>query len=172
MQDAINILRKGGIVVFPTDTAYGLGGAYDDPHVIERILEVKKRTKTRFTIIAASLGQVLQYFELSPKALELAHTYWPGPLSIVVNDQYSVRVPDHLIARRLAEGLGKPIIATSANLSGQPENYDIASAQKELGEENVDAWIDGGVLPTRPVSTIVKVEGKKVKIIRQGAVTL
>lgn len=169
---AVAILKRRGIIVFPTDTAYAVGGAFNDARVIERILQLKKRTNTRFTLIASSLAQAQEFFPsaLQGVSLQLAQRYWPGPLSIVVNEHSAVRVPDHPIACQLAEKFSRPIIATSANLSGNPEHYDIAAAKKELGEEQVDAWIDGGALPKRPVSTIVKVVGEKIEVIRAGAI--
>ena len=168
----IEILKKGGVAVFPTDTAYALGGDFENPEVTFRILDIKGRTDKKFTLVAANLQQVQQFFSLEPKALKLAKKYWPGPLSLVVSDRFSIRVPAHDVPRQLAASLGKPLIATSANKRGQTEVYTQAAAQQALGEHNVDAWIDGGELVSRPVSTIVRVLGNQVKVIRQGSIHL
>jgi L-threonylcarbamoyladenylate synthase len=174
IQKGITILKKGGIVVFPTDTAYGLGGIYDNPEVIQRILAVKHRTDDRFTVVAASVEQAQHFFPdlLRGKARALAQQYWPGPLSIAVNEHYSVRVPDQAITRALAEGVGKPLIATSANLRGNETPYTIDDAQRELGVENVDLWIDIGPLPERPTSTIIAIVDDRIHIIRKGAIDI
>ncbi len=172
VQKAVNVLQNGGIVVFPTDTAYGLGCDFENENAIQRILAVKGRTDTRFTVIAGSREQVLHFFTLNETARQLAQQYWPGPLSIVVNDHAAVRVPDNDIAIALVNAYGRPLIATSANISKRPPHYTLAGAQRELGKQNVDLWIDGGDLPERPASTIVDTQGDTVKVIRHGAITL
>jgi L-threonylcarbamoyladenylate synthase len=172
MNEAVEILRTGGIIVFPTDTAYGLGCDFQNQEAIQRILKTKGRTDTHFTIVAGSLEQVKQFFTLNEKGIELAKQYWPGPLSIVVDDQFSVRVPDNDIARQLATTFGKPIIATSANISKRPAQYTLEGARNDLGEQNVDLWIDGGDLQPRLPSTVVDTRGEALKIIRQGGIQL
>lgn len=172
LRKAAETLKHDGIIVFPTDTAYGLGCDFESEQGIARILQLKGRTDTHFTIITGSLEQVQQFFMLNHQALELAQQYWPGPLSIVVNDQFAVRVPKNDIARILAQQYGRPIIATSANISKQPPEYTLAGAQRALGMHTVDLWIDGGELEQRPPSTVVDTRGPKLTIIRQGAITL
>lgn len=172
IEQAAEVLKNSGTIVFPTDTAYGLGCDFESQEGIERILKTKGRTDTHFTIIAGSLEQVQQFFALNDRGLALAQQHWPGPLSIVVNDQFAVRVPANDIARGLANTFGKPIIATSANISKQPPEYTFEGAQQALGKQNVDIWIDGGTLEKRPPSTVVDTRGTTLHIIRQGAITL
>lgn len=172
IEQAVTALKNGGIIVFPTDTAYGLGCDFQNQVAISRILTVKGRTDTHFTIVAASIEQVQQFFTLNDRARQLAKQYWPGPLSIVVNDQFSIRVPNNDIARELAEKCGKPIIATSANKSKQPAEYSCDGAKRVLGEQNVDVWVDGGALEPRKPSTVVDTRGETLHIIRQGEITL
>lgn len=172
LERAKTILQSGGVLVFPTDTAYGLGGDFENADVIKRILKIKGRTNTKFTLIAASLEQVEEFFPLVPEAKAIAVKHWPGPLSIAVNDQFSVRVPASEIARKLAAVAGKPLIATSANRSGEGEIYTLDEAQHALGEKNVDLWIDGGTLDKKPPSTIIKVNTEGVQVIRSGAIEL
>lgn len=173
IDDALTALRNGGCVVYPTDTAYGIGCDFRNERAIQRIMSIKERQHPKFTLIAASLEQVEQFFPLTPAARALAQQHWPGPLSIVVSDRFSVRVPDEPIARQLAEGVGAPILATSANKSGNPTLYDVNTIKKELGEEAVDAWIDIGPLPQRQPSTIVRVddEGNAI-VIRKGPIDM
>jgi L-threonylcarbamoyladenylate synthase len=132
IRKAVEILKKGGVIVYPTDTAYALGGVFDDKKVIKRILKIKKRRDTKFTLIASSLSQVKKYFELNKIQLQLAKKYWPGPLSIVVSDRFAVRVPDLEMARRLARGAGKPLIATSANVSGRATPYSVKQVVRQF----------------------------------------
>lgn len=170
--EAVTALKRGGVIVFPTDTAYGLGGDFQNQKVINRILAIKGRTDTKFTLIATSLEQVQEYFTLEPQALALAEQHWPGPLSIVVSDQFSVRVPDNDIARDIAQEFGKPLIATSANRTGGGEIYTIAEAQESLGTDAVDVWIDGGELTEKLPSTIIQVNTDGVQVIRQGPISI
>lgn len=169
IQRAAKVLRNGGIAVFPTESSYGLGGQFNDHKVVQRILQVKGRKDEKFTLIASSQEQVQQFFELSPLAQQLAQQYWPGPLSLVVNDQFSVRVPKLSHIQQLAELVGAPIIATSANKSGNTAAFTLEEAKRELGEDNVDVWLDGGELPKQEPSTIVDARTTPYTIIRQGA---
>ena len=100
-----------------------MGGFFDSKKAISRILKIKKRKNDKFTIIASGLNQVRKYFKLNPVQVKLAKKYWPGPFSLVVSPKFAVRVPDNSIARKLARSAGRPLIATSANLSGQTALY-------------------------------------------------
>ncbi|PIW36294.1 MAG: hypothetical protein COW24_06085 [Candidatus Kerfeldbacteria bacterium CG15_BIG_FIL_POST_REV_8_21_14_020_45_12] len=176
-EDDINqcaqILKRGQLVVFPTDTAYGLGCLYDNHAGIKRIMGLKGRTDDKFTVVAASLKQVEDHFQLSDAQRQLASAYWPGPLSIVVSATLSVRVPDCPTTQALASAAGKPLIATSANRTGNPATFTIEQAKLEIGESNVEGWLDVGALPNKLPSTVVQVlpDGSN-KIIRQGAINL
>jgi len=119
------LLRLGGVIVYPTDTAYALGGIFDSKIVVKKILAIKKRKDNKFTLIASSEYQVEKFFSLNAIAKKLAKKYWPGRLSLVVSKKYAVRVPDNTIARKLARLAGKPLIATSANMHGGETPYSI-----------------------------------------------
>lgn len=169
------VLRRGGVVVYPTDTAYALGGRFDRARVFRRVLRMKgsaRRGNAKFTLVAASLAQVERHFRLSPAARHLARKFWPGPLSIAVNKKYAVRVPDCGVARALARYAGAPLIATSANRSGGKTPYSVAAVRQELrGAAQPDLIVDAGRLPKRKPSTIVKVDGRgRMVVLRQGTV--
>lgn len=172
INQAAEILKQGGVIVFPTDTAYGVGGDYQNQETISRILELKGRTDKKFTLVAASIEQVEEFFTLEGIAREYARQYWPGPLSIVVDEQFSIRVPDNEIIKAIAEAYGKPIIATSANKTGAEPPYTIEEAKQQLGKENVDLWIDGGPLEHRPVSTVIRITEGRLECIREGAIKI
>jgi L-threonylcarbamoyladenylate synthase len=169
---AAESIRHGGVIVFPTDTAYALGADFQNEDAINNILSIKGRTDKKFTVIASSLAQVQQFFSLDQRAEEIVQSHWPGPLSIVVNDRFSVRVPDNPIARSIAEEAGTPIIATSANKSGEGETYSCAQAKEALATDAVDVWVDGGELMKKAPSTIIQVNTDGVHILRQGPISL
>jgi len=171
IQQAIAILRRGGVIVYPTDTAYALGGIFNSKKVIAKILKIKKRKDQKFTIIASSLGQVEKFFKLNSAQKKLAEKFWPGPLSIVVSSRFAVRVPKNKIAQGLARGVAKPLIATSANLTGSQTLYDSQKiiSQLSLQGSQPDLILDFGQLKKIETSTVVKVNGKKIEILRPGA---
>lgn len=169
---AARLLRAGGVVIYPTDTAYAVGGVYSSTAVVRRTLQIKGRTDRKFTVVAASVQQVLKHFRLSPLAQRLARRYWPGPLSIVVSPRYAVRVPAASIPQTLARLARSPLIATSANRSGAGECYhhrDVIRAFAGLPHQP-DALIAAGRLPRRRPSTIVRTVRDQIVILRQGPV--
>lgn len=160
LDTAVQSLRDGGVIVYPTDTAYAIGCVFDNQAAIKRIMKLKGRGNPKFTIIASSLAQVQRYFSLNACQKKLARTYWPGPLSIVVSSQYAVRVPNSAIARSLARRAGKPIIATSFNKSGEPEVFNInrylnTTTGRALALQT-DAIVNIGALPKRKPSTVIE----------------
>lgn len=174
IKKAVTVLKQGGVVVFPTDTAYGMGGIYNSQRVINKILKIKRRKDKKFTLVASSLSQVEKNFKFSSVQKKLAKKFWPGALSIVVTKNYSVRVPKNKLAQNLAQKIGKPLIATSANLAGGQTLYD---AQKIIElyqnkKHQPDLIIDAGKLSTKKTSTIVQVNKKSIKILRQGNVKM
>ena len=174
MAEAVATARRDGVVVYPTDTAYALGGKFRSRSVQQKILRIKKRRDTKFTLIASSTQQVEKFFTLSAAQKKLARRYWPGPLSIVVSPRFAIRVPDNRIARALARGAGQPLIATSANVSGQPTLFDSGRIISLLSNKKPapDVLIDAGRLRLEQVSTIVAISDGRVVVLRRGAVQL
>lgn len=166
------LLRRGGVIVYPTDTAYALGGKFNSSRATGRVLAIKSRSDRKFTLIASSLAQVEKFFPLMAAQRRLARRHWPGPLSLVVSRRFAVRVPKHPLARQLARLAGAPLIATSANRSGGPTPYTVRSALRQLGEPP-DVVLDAGRLPKRKPSTIIKVDGRgRITVVRAGAVVV
>ena len=172
--EAIKVLRAGGVVVYPTDTAYALGGIFNSPKVITKVLKIKKRSDRKFTLVAASLYQVEKFFKLNQPEKKLARKFWPGPLSIAVSTQFAVRVPKDKIARELARGAGRPLIATSANISGNQTLYDSRIIIEQFIDEKFqpDLVVAAGKLSHKKTSTIVEVSEGKIKVIRSGSVKI
>lgn len=170
IKKAVVILKRGGVVVFPTDTAYGLGGVYNSKKVVNKILNIKKRQDKKFTLVASSLAQVEKNFRLNSAQKKLAKKFWPGPLSIVVSKNFAVRVPTKKIARDLARQVGQPLIATSANISGRATLYDSQKIIEQFKNKKnqPDLIIDAGKLPPKKVSTVVQISNDKIKVLRPG----
>lgn len=177
---AVDVLNTGGVVMHPTETCYGLAVDIFNEQALAKLYKVKAMDLDKpVSILVDGLGMALEYGIFSHKALELAKDHWPGALSIVVprkrdlpeflnpgNDFISFRHSSLPFCTEMVKALGRPLSTTSANKSGEKESY------KPFNLKGVDLLIDGGeILKTRP-STIVKVEGDDVTILRQGDLIL
>lgn len=189
---AAQLLRAGGLLIFPTETSYGLGCDATNTQAVTKIFDLKGRAPLvwPFPVIVADLADAQKYVEFSPRALELAVLHWPGALNMVLKakssdtgisslcasaDGYqSVRVSAHPVASELVRLLGRPIVATSANLSGQPALYDLSNLESAFGNKlnMIDGAIDVGELPVVPASTTIKVIAGDVSVLRQGSVVI
>lgn len=159
-----DLLLNGGVIIYPTDTAYALGGVFDNKKVIAKILHLKKRRDKKFTLIASSIYQVQKFFPLQRIQRRAAQKFWPGPVSLVVSPQYAVRVPALAVARQLARLAGKPLIATSANIHKQKTPYRISETLT-----GADLVIDAGELAVVPPSAVIDIQKDgTVRVIREG----
>lgn len=180
-----NALKEGKLVVFPTDTVYGIGTNAYDEDACEKIYEVKGRPKVKPLIVLISdmymLKEMIDY--ITPAEQKLIDAFWPGPLTIKFKKKEGV-LPDvvsagdeYLRIRLINEGLihniiqtaGIPIVAPSANLSGSLTGTKIENIVNELGGK-VDYILDCGDIENDTASTIVQVEEEKVLIIREGKI--
>lgn len=176
----MSALKKGEIIVFPTDTAYGLAGDFFKKAVLKKIYLIKNRPKNKkISLVAASLNQVKIFFYLSYEAERLARKYWPGPLTIILplkknRKLTGVRVPRQELARQISRHFKKPLTATSANLSGERECYDIQSVIRQFQNKKYqpDLIIDAGRLKKVKPSTLVMIENNKIRILREGPLKL
>src|SRR3954471_12611834 len=169
---AVEILRAGGVVAFPTDTLYGLAVDPRRRDAVERLFALKGRNATAAVpLVASSLEQAALAADFSEPERGAAAAFWPGPLSIVAaanaciarealggQTTVAIRVPAHEIARALARAFGFPITATSANRSGEP-GADSADAVA-IALADVDALVDGGRAPGGAPSTIISFDNK------------
>ena len=180
--EAVDVLRAGGVVMHPTETCYGFAVDVANPQALEKLYKLKGRDAGKpVSIMVVDLEMAKKYGEFSPKALELAKNYWPGPLTILVprslnlpenfnkgHEFVGIRCPDHEFSRELVKSFGFPITTTSANLSGEAPLYEVElGGFGELADE-IGLVIDGGEIPLNKPSTIVKVVGGNVEVIRQG----
>ena len=182
---AVRILKKGGVVAFPTDTLYGLGANAFDEDAVLKIFEIKSRPRDlALTLLLADIAQIKVVGDDVPKlAWELAERYMPGALTIVVKKSaavsdiisggrgtVAVRVPNHPIPIALIRSLGAPITGTSANLSGAPDPAMAEDVRKQLGTK-VDMIIDGGRCSIGVSSTILDLTTDPPTVLREGAIS-
>ncbi|MGQ9468402.1 MAG: L-threonylcarbamoyladenylate synthase [Nitrososphaerales archaeon] len=180
---ASEMVKKGKIVVYPTDTVYGLGCDPYNSIAIERLIELKSRKYKPLPVLCSSIDIVKELVELNKRGLKFASEFWPGPLTIVAkkkdkalpqiltcgSDDLGVRVPDHEGAIRLIELCGGRLVGTSANKSGLKSPRTPDEVLKVLGE-GFDVMIDDGPTPLGKESTVIDLTGKSPKVIREGAI--
>jgi L-threonylcarbamoyladenylate synthase len=178
-----SILKKGGVIAFPTDTVYGLGADAFNSTAVQRIYGIKHRSKSQpFPLLIADAKQLTGLVEPIPElARFLASQFWPGGITLVLSKKdtvpaylasgptIAVRVPNHPACLALLEELAGPLIGTSANLSGQPPALTADEVRQQLGGR-IDLIIDGGKCPGGKESTIVDVSREPPAILRQGIV--
>lgn len=175
------VLRGGGLVVYPTDTVYGLGGDPFQPSAVDRVYAAKVRPRAEpISVAVADVPDVFRFGERTPIADAFCGKNLPGPYTVVLkatpeapravvssSDRIALRVPAHPIPRLLAKAYG-PITATSANRHGSPAPATCAAALEQLGDA-VDLYVDGGPTPLAGESTVVDLSGPRARILRQGA---
>lgn len=172
IDQAVQILQRGGVVIFPTDTVWGMGVAADNPAAIKKFYKIKKREKNKPTaILVADLAQAEKIGEFSDKAREVTKKFWPGALTLVVKSKQGgtvgLRVPDHPVIQELCQRVGG-ILAGSANFAGEPAPQRRAKIKRELSNK-VDLVMEGE-RGGQEASTVVDTTVKPWKIVRQGPV--
>ncbi len=190
--EAVAVLRAGGVVAFPTETAYGLAADPTNARAVRKIYAIKGRARSKgLPLIAASAAQARRIVKLPRPLVDLVAKHWPGPLTVVASlnpstrvayraaaqkGTVAIRVSASSLARSLAEGLGRPITATSANISGAGECYSSSAVRRSFAGRSKarkpDFILDGGRIPKRPPSTIVTMKRGTMTVIRQGAVRI
>jgi len=187
IQKAVKILRAGGIVIFPTDTAFGIGCRIDDEKAIKRLFNIRKRPRNQATPVLVDSVEVAQKYLLPiPKDVidKLIKPYWPGALTIVLpcktdkvpklvrggGTTLGIRIPNHSTTREIIRGVGVPILGPSANLHREKTPYRF----EEL-DENIVKLVDYVVLgecTLRQQSTVIDCSKRRWQITRKGAVEL
>jgi len=186
LAEIVEKLKAGATIVYPTETVYGLGCAATNQAAVDKIFQIKERQKDKpLLVVASGVDMMVEYVEWSDKLEELAKKYWPGPLTVVTEVQdrdglangvvagdntLAFRVTDHPLASEISQALGMPLVSTSANLSSQESSYDVADIVTMFKDSAVqpDIVIDAGILLHRSPSTVVKIVGEEVEVLRQG----
>jgi L-threonylcarbamoyladenylate synthase len=184
---AIEILKQGGIVIFPTDTVYGIGCRMDDEAAVKRLFAVRKRPETKATpVLVSGLEMAQQYLQPIPHEVidRLVTPYWPGGLTIVLlcqienvpalvrggGETIGVRMPNHPMTLALIKGLGVPMLGPSANFSGEATPQRFSDLNPEL-VKLVDFVVEGEC-GLKQSSTVIDTTASPWKVLRQGAVQL
>lgn len=176
---AADILRRGGLVAFPTDTVYGVGVAWSRPDRLPAIFELKRRPpEKRIPLLVADLGQASDAgFEPDDRAQRLAAEFWPGPLTLVLpaadgSASAAFRAPDHGVALALIDAAG-PLLATSANVSGEPDTLgaDDVLIAFATQQDLLDAVVDGGRVPGGVPSTLLDLSVTPARVLRDGPIS-
>ena len=183
--EIVRVLHKDGIIIYPTDTFYGLGGKCFSQKVLRRIFEIKKRPSFKaLPVLVADLEMAKgTAAELPPVFFSLAARFWPGPLTIVLKAAshlpvelvgpgrtVGIRLPGVSWLRSLVKKTGVPLITTSANISGEGE-IALASDVIRLFRKKVELIVDGGPAPGSRPSTVVDLTGERPLLVREGTLS-
>jgi L-threonylcarbamoyladenylate synthase len=186
LEAAVDALRDGELVAFPTETVYGLGANASNPAAVRKVFELKDRPPSHPVIVHIDQAKYLKRWvrELTPEAEKLAAAFWPGPLTLVLprsesvhdvvtggQDSVAIRIPSHPMARQLLDAFGGGIAAPSANRYGRLSATRAEHVQDEFGDA-VKVVLDGGECQLGLESTIVSCLDGAVRLLRPGAVTL
>jgi L-threonylcarbamoyladenylate synthase len=175
LAEAAAIIRRGGLVAFPTETVYGLAADATNPKAIERLNQVKGRPPEKaYSLHLYAVEQVRAFVtDIPPLAAKLMERFWPGPLTIVIpaTDGKTVgfRLPDHPVAAAFLKACGVPVVAPSANRSGSPPPTDANEVLAALNG-SFDWLLDAGPTPMGRESTVVEVINGRLEVRREGAI--
>jgi L-threonylcarbamoyladenylate synthase len=183
LRRAAEVIRNGGLVVYPTETLYGIGSDALNKGAVRKVLLSKKRRRDKAPLVIVDSPQMLlRVVERVGKSAQLLmNTFWPGPLTLVFNasalvpDEVTqgrgtigVRIPSSTFCLKLLAETGVPLTSTSANLSGEPPGRTIEEIQRQL--PGVDLFLDAGELPPSLPSTVVDVSGENTVVLREGVI--
>lgn len=183
---AARVLEKGGIVLYPTDTLYGLGVDATNEEAIERLKDLKGRDKKKpISVIVPSVEHISAYAHMNAPAKQLAEKFFPGALTLVLpakdtiskeltlNDSIGVRIPDDAFCLALAREFGLPFTTTSANKAGRETAKDVRHVLEQFGNHvhEISLVIDGGERRGEHPSTVVQVTGDTPYVLREGALS-
>lgn len=182
--DAVTgVVQRGGTVIFPTDTVYGIGCDPTQPRAVEAIFALKHRPRSKpLSLHFATVAELLEYTPTNAFAARAAQAFLPGPLTLIVRrpsfvdarvaaglTTLGLRVPAHDIARAILERCG-PLAGTSANLSGEPAFAGVAGVARATALPEADICVDDGPTPLGAESSIVDVSESPARLIRAGAI--
>jgi len=179
---ASQIINSGGIVIFPTDTVYGIGCNPYDKTAVKKIYEIKSRNIVKslpvLTYSKETAKKIVQFDKITEK---IADKFWPGPLTIILKvkdekikeslnleDKIAIRVPNHQCTLELLQKCDF-LVGTSANISGNSSYTNPKDCLKDM--KDYDVFVDGGIISSGGESTIIEIENEEIKIIREGSLS-
>ena len=176
-------MRNGGVVIYPTETVYGIGCIPSDPDATMRVCEIKGRAENPLPLVCSNIEMARKVVQFNATAEKLAEAFWPGPLMFILPSKVvypmwvthgkktlGLRVPGAEVPRKLAQLAGGVMVSTSANISGEPPAITATEANSQTGFK-VDVVVDGGPSPGGTPSTILDLSGKEMWILRSGPIT-
>ena len=183
IEKIVQIIEKGGIVIFPTDTVYGIGCNPYNENAVKKIYEIKSRTKLKsLPVLAYSLDIVKKIASIDQFTEKIIEKYWPGPLTLILTltdeklkkslnleNKIAIRIPDSECTLKLLEKC-RLLVGTSANISGNSSYTNPDDCIKNI--KNYDMFLNGGTITSKGESTIIEIENEEIKIIREGALKI
>ena len=180
IKKAVEIIENGGVIIFPTDTVYGIGCNPYDANAVKKIYEIKSREKIKSLPVLASSIQIVKQISIIDEFTEkIIKKYWPGPLTLILKlkdknlkkslkleDKIAVRIPNSECTLKLLNKCNL-LVGTSANISGDSSFTNPQECMKNV--KNYDVFVDGGTITSKGESTIIEIENEKIHIIREGA---
>lgn len=183
---AAAVMRAGGVVLYPTDTLYGLGADALSNEAVAKVRDIKGRDEQKpIHAIVANVEMAAKYGDINEIAFALACAYMPGPLTLILKkkegidtgigkgmETFGIRIPDNQFCLNLAKEFGRPYTTTSANAAGEPPMRSVQKIIEQLGKRAafIDLAIDAGELPQKLPSTVVDVSEGIAKVLREGAI--
>jgi len=187
IKKSLHALVSGGVILYPTDTVYGLGADATSPEAVKKIIDIKRREEDKtFLVMVHDIKMLKKYAEVSTTAEHLVHEFLPGALTLVLtakggdlkgvqreDGSIGFRIPNHSFCLELTKYFLKPIVSTSANTSGAVTPKNITDVLGQLGKDSrqIDMAVDGGSVQKNVPSTIVDARNEKITILREGAVS-
>jgi L-threonylcarbamoyladenylate synthase len=182
IEKASQIINQGGIVIFPTDTVYGIGCDPYNKASIEKIYKIKSRDITKSVpVLTYSIETAEKIAQFDQLAKKIVKKFWPGPLTIILKvtdekikkslnleNKIAIRVPDHKCTLELLKKCNY-LVGTSANISGDVPYTNPKECLKKM--QDYDVFVDGGIITSNGESTIIEIENEEIKIIREGSLT-
>ena len=180
IRKSVEIIENGGVIIFPTDTVYGIGCNPYDANAVKKIYEIKSREKIKsLPVLASSIEIVKQISIIDEFTEKIIKKYWPGPLTLILKlkdknlkeslnleDKIAVRIPNSVCTLKLLNKCNL-LVGTSANVSGDSSFTDPQKCMKNV--KNYDIFVDGGTITSKGESTIIEIENEKIHVIREGA---
>jgi tRNA threonylcarbamoyl adenosine modification protein (Sua5/YciO/YrdC/YwlC family) len=181
VKQVVECLRQGGVIIYPTDTTYGLGCDIFNRKGVKKIFQIKQRDNRKpFSFICSDLAEISNYAQVSNFAFKIMKRHLPGPYTFVLDatkivpDSLStkqktvgVRIPDNKICRDIVKLLGHPLVTTSANISGAETPQDPQEIDEAMGRM-VEMVVDGGI-SLAEASTVISLVDDKIEVLREGS---